>query len=178
MPHLCCIYFLAFCGYSLWLISKYPKSIYQLNNMQLWQFCLFPIIISIKQLCKYCQFFFRNVNDSVRMSLCIPITVFILNARYRCSIVSFVTLYDAFSIVEITDGVERHHQWTTIHIQTELCMVVHFGKKLPLICKLKMITQTRVQLFPKCTTLRVVVDALRVYKSGNAAFTAKHPRLR
>ena len=39
-----------------------------------------------------------------------------------------------------------------------------------------MISQTRIQHFPKCTTLRVVVDALRVYESGNAAFIRFLPR--
>ena len=67
------------------------------------------------------------MDNTIRMPCGIPFTILIFYSRNRRRSIAFVTLYDAFRIVEIADGIERHPPWTTIHIQTELCMVVHFG---------------------------------------------------
>lgn len=84
--------------------------------MKLWQFCLLPLVTAIKQFGKNFQLALRDMDDAVRVAGSIPVAIGILDAWNRRGGLALVTLCDAFSIVEVTDGVERHHQWTTIHI--------------------------------------------------------------
>lgn len=112
------------CGKNFWAkgcnrhlrVCKTFKSFYKLFGMKLWQFCLLPLVTAIKQFGKNFQLALRNMNDTVRMAGNIPVAIGILDAWNRRGGFALVTLCDAFSIVEVTDGVERHHQWTTIHI--------------------------------------------------------------
>lgn len=46
------------------------------------------------------------MNDTVRMAGNIPVAIGILDAWNRRGGLALVTLYDAFNIVEVTDGVE------------------------------------------------------------------------
>ena len=75
-----------------------------------------PVVITVKQIGKNFQFALRDMDDAVGVAGGVPVAVGVLDARDRRGGFAFVALYDAFGIVEITDGVERHHQWTTIHI--------------------------------------------------------------